>query len=198
LACTGTIDPNRMVRPSGGRVDDEIILTKPIGTGVVATALKAEKATPADMEAALDWMRRLNGPASRVMVEVGPHAATDVTGFGLLGHLSQMAEASGLAAEVIAASVPLLPGAFEYARRGFIPAGGLSNRDYFSESVSFSDATDEGTRALMHDPQTSGGLLIAVESDRAGKLMSGLAERGEHGWRIGRLTEGEPGQVVVR
>ena len=198
LAVTGIIDPDHIVKPSGGLPGDVIILTKPLGTGVIATALKAGRATGEHVEAAVDWMKRLSAQASLVMVESKASASTDVTGFGFLGHLSQMARASSTMAEIRAQAVPLMPGAYDYARRGFIPAGGRSNEEFFEPHVQFATDVDEDTRALFYDPQTSGGLLMAVDASRSESLVQRLRDGGEMGWIVGVLAEGDAGSVLVR
>ncbi len=197
LAVTGTIHPERIVKPSGARPADVLILTKPLGTGVIATALKSGHASPAHINAAIEWMTRINAGASTAMVESQCHAATDVTGFGFLGHLSQMAAASHLSAAVIGNSIPLMPGAFDYARRGFIPAGGRTNEEYFRRLVEFGADIDPDTQALLHDPQTSGGLLIDLPESRADTLVTLLSDAGHSSWVVGHLVEGEPGSVRV-
>ena len=198
LAVSGTIHPDRIVKPSGGRAGDVLILTKPIGTGVISTAQKASRAAAEHESAAIGWMTRLNGPASATMLAADASCSTDVTGFGLLGHLSQMARASGVAAEVTASAVPLLPGAFEYARRGFVPAGGRTNEEFFASSMEFAEEVDEDIQVLFHDPQTSGGLLFAVSESRSSQVVEGTEGLDGSAWVIGRLMPGEPGHVSVR
>jgi selenide,water dikinase len=185
-AVTGTIHPDRIRRNSGARPGDVLLLTKPIGTGIIATALKQEIAREEHVRASIDSMLRLNRDAAEAMEDLDVHAVTDVTGFGLLGHAREIAVASGVSIEINAAAVPLFPGAVEYARAGAL-AGGLKNNREFVESCveSLSDLDD-----LLYDPQTSGGLLISLPPSEAGKLKHRLAIAAEIGTvieRIGKL-----------
>lgn len=198
LAVTGVVHPDRAVLPSQGKSGDLLILTKPIGTGVIATALKAEAVQPQDLESAVTWMTRLNRTASEAMVNVGARAATDVTGFGLLGHLSQMARASGLAAELTGSSIPLLVGAIGYAQRGYVPAGGRTNQEYVETLVDWSESIQESLQVLLTDPQTSGGLVIAVGEREHTALRDALKQAGDLDVVIGRFVEGEPGHISVQ
>ena len=197
LSVTGTIHPDKLVKPSTGKVGDELVLTKPIGTGVIATALKAGRASVEHEGEAIGWMSRLNAKASEAMLAVGAHACTDVTGFGLAGHLSQMAEASGLGAELNLTAIPTLPGAFDYADRGFIPAGANTNREYFANVIAFASSHEEAAEALLTDPQTSGGLLVALDPSIVERFLDLVNAAGETGWRIGRLVADQPGHISV-
>ena len=197
---TGVIDPGQVATNTGARAGDVIILTKPIGTGVLSTALKRDLATAADISVAVTSMATLNAGAARAMRATGGgvHAATDVTGFGLLGHLHNMLVASGLAAELEAAAVPLFSNAVALAERGAIPGGSKRNRDTLSPDVKFGADVPEAIRVLLFDAQTSGGLLIAVDPDRAGALIATLEREGTPAAaRIGRLTRGVAGTITV-
>lgn len=193
LSVTGVIRPDRIWTKAGARAGDRLLLTKPIGTGVVTTALKGEAAAAADVEAAVASMLTLNKAAAGVAAESGIRGCTDITGFGLLGHSAEMAERSQVGLRISAGSVPLLPGARGYAERGFL-AGGLGrNRDYYlaQGTVSIDPALDPAVEALLWDPQTSGGLLIAVPAAAAPVLIDRLAAAGVPVWEIGEVVDGD-------
>ncbi len=200
MVAIGEIHPNRIMTLARARAGDALILTKPIGTGVLTTALKRDLLTAADLAPAVKSMTTLNAGAARAMRATGGgvHAATDVTGFGLLGHLHNMLSASGMSAEVEAASVPLLPKAAEVAVAGAVPGGTKRNREALSDHVKFATAVPESVRVLLFDAQTSGGLLIAVDPDRVNTLLAALErEATPAAARIGRLARGTPGAIAV-
>jgi len=201
MVAIGEVHPNRIVTLAKARAGDALVLTKPIGTGVLTTALKRDLATAADIAPAVASMTTLNAGGARAMRAIGGgvHAATDVTGFGLLGHLHNMLAASGVSAEVDAASVPLFPKALELAARGAIPGGTTRNRDALAPQVQFDAAVPEPLRVLLFDAQTSGGLLIAVDADRANALIAALEREGTPAAvRIGRLARGVAGAIHVK
>src|SRR6266571_2832882 len=181
MVVIGEARPERIVRNSGARPGDALVLTKPIGTGVLTTALKRDLLEAGDLAPAVAAMTTLNAGAARAMAAVGVHAATDVTGFGLLGHLRSLLEASGAAAEITAAAVPLIPRAREMAERRAIPGGTERNLASVAEGVTFASGIGEAVRILLADAQTSGGLLIAVPPDRAPDLGGGLKPGGAPG-----------------
>jgi len=200
MVAIGEVHPHRIVTLARARAGDALVLTKPIGTGVLTTALKRDLATAAEIAAAVKAMATLNAGAARAMRSTGGgvHAATDVTGFGLLGHLHNMLAASGVSAEIDAASVPLFPHAVELAERGAVPGGTTRNREALAPHVTFADQVPEPVRVLLFDAQTSGGLLIAVDPDRASALLAGLEREGTPAAaRIGRLTRGVAGAITV-
>jgi selenide,water dikinase len=198
MVAIGEVHPDRIVTLAAARTGDVLVLTKRIGTGVLTTALKRDLLTAADLAPAVASMTTLNAGAARAMLAVGVHAATDVTGFGLLGHLHNMLAASGAAAEVDAAAVPLFPGAAELAARGAVPGGTQRNREALAAHVTFAPGIPEATRVLLCDAQTSGGLLIAVAADRADALIAALErERTPAAVRIGRVTAGTRGAITV-
>jgi selenide,water dikinase len=198
MCVIGEVHPDRMVTNGGARAGDLLVLTKPLGTGVITTAARAETA-PADvLRSAIDMMTTLNRHAAEAMVAVGVHAATDVTGFGLLGHLHGMLRASGVSARVRGSAVPLLRGARELADRGHIPGGTKRNREDVSGCVTWGSEVPAVLRVLLCDAQTSGGLLIAVPPERALELVERL--RPEQRWPtaiIGEVTSGAPGSIDV-
>jgi len=194
----GEVQPDRIVRNAGAKPGDVLVLTKPIGTGVLTTALKRDLVTEQDLAPAVSAMTTLNAGAARAMATVGVHAATDVTGFGLLGHLRSLLEASGVAAEVRAAAVPLLPGARDVAERGAIPGGTERNLASLTDAVTFGASVSPIDRVLLADAQTSGGLLIAVAPERSDALVAALGrERTPAAAVIGRVVAGSAGRVSV-
>jgi selenide,water dikinase len=190
LAVTGTIDPRELLTISGGRAGDALALTKPVGAGAVATALKKELASEETVRAAVEVMSELNAEAAAAARATDAHAVTDVTGFGLLGHLHGLAAASGVAAEVDAEAVPAIAGALELLSDERALAGGTRrNREHAETYTSFASDVSEARRWLVCDAMTSGGLLIAASSDRASELPGVI---------IGRLVEGAAGEIAVR
>lgn len=194
LVVTGTIHPDRVWTKAGAQSGDVLFLSKPIGTGIVATALKREKARDADVAAAVESMMLLNRAAAETARAVGGvHAATDITGFGLLGHASEMAEKSGVALRIAAEVVPLLPGTENYVAAGHV-AGGLGrNRDYFETlrgGIRFAPDVDPTLQTILFDPQTSGGLLFAVAPDQAEAFRAAFAAAGLDLWLIGEVASG--------
>lgn len=177
LSVVGEVDPARIVRNVGAREGDQLVLTKPIGTGIIATALKNDKAPAAAIAAAVNSMTTLNRDASEVMLEIGVRAATDVTGFGLIGHLREMVDGSGVGARIRASKVPLLEGAPELAQAGQLPGGTRRNFDDAAATTAWADNIPEWLRYLLCDAQTSGGLLIAVAPARATALVNALQRR---------------------
>ena len=198
MVAIGEAHPDRIVTNAGARPGDALVLTKPIGTGILATALKRDLIDQAALEPAVTAMTTLNAGAARAMTATGVHAATDVTGFGLLGHLHQLLAASGAAAELDAAAVPLLPGARELVGRDAVPGGTKRNLDAMRDHVTF-DSVDDPIRVLLADAQTSGGLLIAVAPERLAALLDALAREGTPTRAvIGRVTPGPAGRITVR
>jgi len=198
LAVTGVVHPDRVVTNAGARPGDALVLTKPIGTGVLATAVKRGLAGEEAARCLVSTMRALNRAAGEAMVEVGVSAATDVTGFGLLGHLREMAAASGVDAEVEAASVPLLPEVRDLAVAGGVPGGSLENLGHVTPHVDFAPGLSRVDRLLLADAQTSGGLLIAVPEERSEALLATLAARGvADARRIGRIAGAGTGRIRV-
>ena len=200
MVAIGEVHPSRIVTLARARAGDVLVLTKPIGTGVLSTALKRDLATATDLAPAVKSMTTLNAGGARAMRALGDnlHAATDVTGFGLLGHLHNMMNASGTAAELDAAAVPLLPKAMELCEHGSIPGGTKRNREALESHVKFAPAVPEPLRVLLFDAQTSGGLLIAVEANQVDALVRALQREGTPAAvRIGRVARGTPGSITV-
>jgi len=199
LCVTGIVHPDSVVTKAGAQVGDTLILTKPLGVGLITTALRAQEADPEHVGGAVESMLRLNRAAAQAMQEVGVHACTDVTGFALLGHAWEMAERSKVGLKISVSALPLLPGALDYAARGFIPGGLVRNRQYILENdrAILPEGLSEEMIDLLFCPETSGGLLIAVPPDRSTRLQELLTQRGEEHWVIGEVIEGDKIEVVV-
>jgi selenide,water dikinase len=197
MAVIGFADPDRVVRNSTMRPGDHLFLTKPLGLGIVTTAVKRGEATPEQLSLAVDTMTTLNAAAAEAMLEAGVSAATDVTGFGLLGHLHIALSASGVAAIVDAGAPRLLPGTLGLAQRGVVPSGTRSNHDFVDPHVEWGELP-EAEQLVLADAQTSGGLLIAIAEDRAPSLRAALERRGMAADEVGVVEAGESGRMEVR
>ena len=190
LAVTGVVHPDQVITNAGGRAGDALVMTKPVGAGAVTTALKKGLVGETVLAGAVEVMTELNAAAADAASAAGAHAMTDVTGFGLLGHLHELSLASGVSAEVVAAAVPAIPGALELLEDDRAVAGGsANNRRYAGEFATFAPDVDEVLQRLVTDAMTSGGLLVALRPERAGEIP---------GTVIGQLVEGEPGTIIVR
>lgn len=196
LAVTGTVHPARVIAKGGAQAGDALVLTKPLGTGIVLTAARDGKDDARHVAAAIAGMLTLNRHASHVAREAGAHAMTDVTGFGLLGHAREMATRSGVRMSIDAASVPALPGALGYAAAGIVTGGASRNRDGLAGHVRFEGAVEPAVEHLLFDAQTSGGLLIALPPQRARAAVAQLHADGLPGAIIGSVEDGEG--VLVR
>ena len=197
MVAVGEVDPDGMLANDGARVGDDLVLTKPLGTGIVATAVKAGKCPPGLLSDAVEWMARLNRGAAEAARAVGAHAATDVTGYGLTGHLGIMARASGVSARIEAARVPLLEGVEELVEAGFVPGGTRRNRADGAGSVTVEGEVSEAVQVLLADAQTSGGLLISCPPERTEELLRELELGGESGVVVGKVGGGMTGHVVI-
>lgn len=197
-AVTGVINPNRILANVGARPGDRLILTKRLGTGVIATALKNERASDESVNASIDSMRTLNRAASETALEFEVHAATDITGFGLLGHAREMAAGSKVSFILDSSRLDFLPGAMEYSRGGFYAGGLKKNREFLDGCIGFADGIPEEIRNLLYDPQTSGGLLFAVHPRDASKLVARLSERGVTAQEVGEVVETVSPLIFVR
>ncbi len=196
LAVMGEADPDAVVRNVGAREGDSLVLTKRIGVGIMNTALKAELETEETLADVVESMAHLNKTAAEAMIEIGVNAATDVTGFGLLGHVREMALGSGVAAEIELDAVPVWPKAYEYASQGAKPGRTLDVIDALDEHVDWGPA-DQAWKDVLCDPQTSGGLLMAVSPDRVDDLLASLEAKGETAALVGHIIAGEPGAIVI-
>ena len=198
MAVTGVVHPDRVITNAGARPGDHLFLTKPLGSGIVTTAIKLDLANPDEIDEITTLMAALNRPASEVMSEVGVNACTDITGFGLLGHLHEMLAASGVSARVTASDVPILPSALTYASQGAVPGGSKNNLKFLEPFVEFPAKMDEITRILLADAQTSGGLLMSAPPEKAAVLSERLASAGVYPVaRIGEIRDGAAGTIRV-
>ena len=196
LIAVGFIDPERMISKGGARPGDALVVTKPLGMGVTTTALKREKAAPEHVEEAVAWMSALNRDAGELAVELGLSSGTDVTGFGLLGHAWEIAQASGVGLKIVYESLPFLGGAQGYASDWIFPGGTLDNRSHYGRHVDFPSGLPEPSQVLMFDAQTSGGLLLAVGQDKADAFRKSAQARNIPHWTIGEVVEGNRIEVI--
>ncbi|SHH21767.1 selenophosphate synthase [Thermosyntropha lipolytica DSM 11003] len=188
LAVTGIVHPHRIIGNAGAKAGDVLFLTKPLGNGVIATAIKAEMASKEAYEEAVFWMTMLNKEACSAMQEVGVNAATDITGFGLIGHLYEMASASDVNVEIYAEKIGFMKETLDHARIGLIPGGAYTNREYLKDKVEIDARVDAVVADLLFSPETAGGLLLAVPEDRREKMAWALKSRGCTFFEIGKVT----------
>jgi len=197
LSVTGTVHPEHLVTNSGAKMGDKLILTKPLGTGIISTALKAGKASKETIAKVTKYMTALNKQASELMQEVGAHACTDITGFGFLGHACQLAQSSQVGIKVNSGSVPLFPEAEEFAKAGLYPGGLHRNREFYGKMVEFSNVPDY-IQDILFDPQTSGGLLISLAPEEADLLLGRLKKAGVRDAAIiGEVISKPMGKILV-
>lgn len=197
LSVTGFIHPDRILRKRSLRLGDQLILTKPLGTGIVCTAIKAGLAGAAVTDLVVGNMSTLNREAALVMQDFSLSACTDITGFGFLGHLAEMVVGSGAGVRIRWQAVPVYREALEWAAMGLIPAGAYNNRDFRGPFVTFSGSVPQPVQDLLFDPQTSGGLLMAVDAGEAQHLLTALIARGVSGAAIVGEVVAELGEMIV-
>ena len=197
MVAVGEVDPDSMLANDGARPGDDLVLTKPLGTGIVATAVKAGECPAEVLASAVESMARLNRGAAEAATATAAHAATDVTGYGLAGHLGIMARASGVGARVTAARVPLLDGVEDLVRAGHVPGGTRRNQADAADCLTVEGEVSETVQTLLADAQTSGGLLISSPANRTVELLESLAARGDAGAVVGKVTDGPAGHVVI-
>ncbi|MHC4758923.1 MAG: selenide, water dikinase SelD, partial [Planctomycetota bacterium] len=199
FAVTGIIDKDKIITNAGARPGDCLILTKPLGTGIVAFAAQIERARPESVEAADNSMTALNKTASELMVQFGAHACTDVTGFSLMGHLTEMASSSGVDVEIIFDSLPLFPGVLEYAAAGILPGAIERNKESCSHKVKADTSLAQEMVDICYDAQTSGGLLISIDEKKVQDLLEALHSKGiTDAAVIGKIKSKGNGQVVIK
>ena len=200
LSVTGTIHPDRVLAKGGLLSGDCLLVTKPLGTGVVSTAIKAGIATELEIEEATRWMTTLNKTAADIMSRHDVHACTDITGFGLIGHLAEMVSHSDMGVVVESGQLATLSGAREYAQMGLLPAGAHNNRSFRSNMVDISDTALRENVDLLFDPQTSGGLLMSVSEKEADALLQELRNAPEttESFCIGRVSKDHPNRIEIR
>jgi selenide,water dikinase len=190
LVVIGFVHPDRMLTKGGLHVGDRLALSKPLGFGVTTTALKREQADSADVAEAVGWMKRLNRGAAELAMEFGLHGGTDITGYSLLGHAAEMAAASGARIRFQYDHIPFISCARKYAEEWTFPGGAADNRQYFGSQVQFAAGLDEASQMLLFDPQTSGGLLLAVPAGKLDALLRRAAQAGQELWVVGEVVEG--------
>ena len=197
LCVIGEVHPDRIMANSGARPGDELILTKAIGTGVISQAIKKGGVDDRVVERSIQSMVTLNRAAADAMREVGANACTDVSGFGLVGHLREMMHASKTSARLLAGAVPLLPGALELAEKGVVPGGSKRNLEHFGSWITWQTDAPPALRILCADAQTSGGLLMSVASANSSAMLAALATRSVAAHVVGHVVAGENGTTTV-
>lgn len=192
LMALGFAHPNRILRKSGAKVGDVLLLSKPLGTGVITTALKQDKADPGHLAGAVNWMKTLNAQAVEAALKLGAHAATDITGFGFVGHAWEMVQASGAGMRILYNDIPFMEGARFYAEKGIFPGGAYDNYQYYQDHILFDNQLSEWEKLLLFDPQTSGGLLVAVDEKNYLKFTLNQTDN-QLFWKIGEII---PDQLI--
>jgi len=196
LICLGFAHPDQLLTKAGAQAGDVLILSKPLGFGTTTTAIKAQKASPEDIEEVIAWMKRLNQDAASLAVEFSVRTATDVTGFSLLGHAWEMASASQVGLRLNWEQLPFITGAFKYASDFTFPGGAFDNKLHFGKHVRFTREIAEEEEMLLFDPQTSGGLLLAVPADNVEAMLARAEEISLPLWVIGEVVEGDEIEVI--
>ena len=197
LSVTGVVHPQKIISNAGAKATDKLILTKPLGSGIIFTANKAGLADDSHVTVALQQMAQLNRTSADILKGFGVRGGTDITGFGLLGHCMEVARASKVELELWAAEIPLLPGATEYAAMGLIPAGAYRNAEHFGADVEFAESVVETLRDILYDPQTSGGLLFAVPAEHVEEALQQLRTAGVDAACVGECKAGRAGKIIV-
>jgi selenide,water dikinase len=190
LVVIGFVDTRRMLSKSGLKTGDILVLTKPLGFGVTTTALKQEQADVQDVAEAVEWMKRLNKTASQLATEFNLRGGTDITGYSLLGHGLEMANASGVSLKLDFENIPFISGARKYAEKGIFPGGAFDNKNHFGPFVELTSSIDEPSRMLLFDPQTSGGLMLGVPQEQLETFLARAKETGQTAWVVGSVEPG--------
>lgn len=198
MAVTATIHPDKVISNATAKAGDQLILTKPLGLGIITTAMKRELASEAVATEAIDVMKELNKKSAEVMTEVGANSCTDITGFGFLGHLWEMTRASKVDAEIDAQAVPIIDGTWDLINQGICPGGTRKNLAYLEQAVEFNSEINEETKLVLADAQTSGGLLISVDAEKSEEMVAKLKGKGVEARIVGKLTASGEGKIVVR
>ncbi len=196
LVAIGLVQEAHLITKAQAKTGDLLVLTKPLGTGVTTTALKKGAASTQDLDQVVDWMSRLNSTASQLALEFKVKAGTDITGFGLLGHAFELAEASEIGIRFWLPAIPFFHGAIEYAHQGHFPGGSADNKRFFGRNVSFDGGIDEFQQLLLFDAQTSGGLLLAVPAEQIDAFLKRAKTLTQPAWVIGKVIEGAGIQVT--
>jgi selenide, water dikinase len=198
LAVIGMAHPERLTTKGGAKPGDMLILTKPLGTGVITTATKREVVEPQHLVEATRWMSMLNRDGAEAAIVSGAHAMTDITGFGFIGHASEMANASDVTLEINYAKVPFMGGATDYAKQWIFPGGSSNNRKAFEGLITCEDGISEEELMLLFDAQTSGGLLISLPAENLNRFAGEMDQRGAAWWQVGHVIEPGQKRIVVR
>jgi selenide,water dikinase len=196
LSVMGIVHPDRVWTKAGARPGDTLVLTKPLGVGIITTALKGQKTDPAQVEAAVASMKKLNRQAAHILQSIGVRAVTDITGFALLGHGYEMAEKSGVLLRFQLGRIPFLDGACEYADLWLFPGGTCNNEQAYEHAVKFAPGIEEEMQQLLYTPETSGGLLAAVPPEALEAVIARFDQAGHPCWVIGEVVAGEGVEVV--
>jgi selenide,water dikinase len=196
LIVLGFVEVGRIITKSGARAGDVLLLSKPLGFGVTTTALKREQADPTDVSEVVGWMKRLNRTAAELALQAGVKGGTDITGFSLLGHGWEMAQASGVGLRISFQKIPFTRGARRYAQEWIFPGGSIDNRSYYGEHVRFAQELDEPSQMLLFDAQTSGGLLLSVPREKLDGLLASAAQVGQMFWEVGEVIDGGDIEVL--
>lgn len=197
LSVTGLVHPREIISNAGAKANDKLVLTKPLGSGIIFTASKAELADDTHVAFALQQMATLNRLSAEILKRFNVRGGTDITGFGLLGHSMEVARASKVELELWAHEIPLLPGTTKYASMGLIPAGAYRNAEHFGADVEFAESVVETLRDILYDPQTSGGLLFAVPAEHADDALQQLRAAGVEASCVGECKDGRAGKIIV-
>jgi len=197
LAVVGLAHPEKLLTKAKAQPGDVLVLTKPLGTGTITTAAKNDKAKEQHIEAAVDWMSRLNRAAAEAATSVAAHAATDITGFGLMGHATELAEMSGVTLEIHVDAVPFMDGAREYANNWIFPGGSVENKRTYEGGVRFAVGISPEEQMLLFDAQTSGGLLIAVPTERYADFEAAMEAAEAPYWQIGTVSSRKEVNIIV-
>jgi len=196
LIVLGFVHPEKIMTKGGARPGDVLVLSKPLGFGTTTTAIKQAKAAPEDLDEAIDWMSRLNKDAAALALEFGVRGATDISGFSLLGHAWEMASASGIGLRFEWDKIPFISGAQGYAEKYIFPGGASDNRLFYGSCINFQRNLKEYEEMLLFDPQTSGGLLLAVPSEKTVELLARAEQIGQPLWIIGEVAEGSTIEII--
>jgi selenide,water dikinase len=196
LIALGFLNPSRLITNGGAEIGDKLVISKPLGFGTTTTALKNGKAQPSDVAEAVEWMKRLNRGAAELAEEFAVRGGTDITGFGMLGHAYEMAQASAVGLRFSFEKIPLLSGAQRYAQEWIFPGGSTDNRAFFGSHVRFDLQIDEASQMLLFDAQTSGGLLLSVTPENLKPMLARAVETGQTLWEVGEVVSGEGIEVI--
>lgn len=197
LSVSGLVHPDKVITKRGAQPGDLLVLTKPLGIGIITTGIDRQIVDKETAQEAIHWMLQLNRAASQVMQTIGVHAATDVTGFGLLGHLREMLSGGGIGAQLELSKVPVLPAAWELVSQECVPEGSHNNHRYLVDFVEYASTVSSEAALLLCDAQTSGGLLMAVSPESVDDLLELLADTPTPGYAIGEIVQNPPGQIRV-